>query len=55
MNGYAKLAETGAASIVIADLVLGQAALIAIAVGLVALGVVAVRFGFRRHKTPADI
>jgi hypothetical protein len=55
MNGYSKLANTGAGSVVIGDLVLGQGVLIAIAVGLVVVGVAAVRFGFRRHKTPGEI
>jgi hypothetical protein len=54
MTSYGGLASTGAA-VTIGSLVLGQALLLAIAVGLVLLGAACVRFSFRRGMTPGDV
>ncbi len=53
MNSYGGLAFTGT-GVVIGGVVLGQAWLLAIAVGLVLVGMMCVRLGWRRGKTISD-
>lgn len=56
MTGYGSgLAYTGLGTITIGGLVFDQVWLVAIAVSLVVVGALLVRFGFRRGKTAKDI
>lgn len=51
---YGSLAATGA-TLTIGGIVFDQVWLVGIAAGLIVAGALAVRFGFRRGKTPSDI
>ncbi|MFI1170826.1 hypothetical protein [Streptomyces melanogenes] len=51
---YGSLASTGV-TLTIGGIVLDQVWLIALAAGLVVMGAVVIRLGFRRGKTPRDI
>lgn len=51
MGGYhARLPMTGAAGVTVAGIYFGQIALLGVAVGLVVVGAVALRLGWRRGK-----
>ncbi|MES4892038.1 hypothetical protein [Streptomyces sp. NPDC096012] len=54
MHGYGQLAATGT-SLTIGSIVLDQTWLIAAALGLVVLGALFIRLGFRRGKGPEVI
>ncbi|MFE9127071.1 hypothetical protein ACFYOF_16900 [Streptomyces sp. NPDC007148] len=51
---YGSLAATGA-TLTIGGVVLDQVWLVGAAAGLVLVGALCVRFGFRRGKTPSDV
>jgi hypothetical protein len=50
MNDYGKLANTGAGAVSVFGATAGQLWLVVIALGLVAVGAVAVRSSWRRNK-----
>ncbi|MFD4968932.1 hypothetical protein [Streptomyces sp. NPDC058424] len=50
MSDHGKLASTGAGALVIGTTVITGWYLLAIAAGLVAIGALCIRFGFRRGK-----
>jgi hypothetical protein len=52
---YGRLPLTGAAGLTIGAIVIDQLWLLAVAVGLVTVGVLLIRFGWRRGKTLSDL
>lgn len=53
MSTTGTLPFTGA-GVALGSIVLGQGTIVAIALGLIVVGALAVRFGFRRGQTPLD-
>lgn len=54
MNDYGQLAYTGLGTIVVGGIVINQWWLATIAVGLILLGILVLRLGWRRGKTASD-
>ncbi|MFJ8345069.1 hypothetical protein ACIQ9J_01570 [Streptomyces sp. NPDC094153] len=50
MSDHGKLAQTGAGALVIGTTIITGWYILAIALGLVAIGAICIRFGFRRGK-----